>query len=89
MRQGPRYRASPAAGRLLMTQRKYVHQPTPDVAITIPGKLRFWVAEALLEQIKWATEAERDPRRRPARAIPASRQQTADELRDLYNEIVP
>jgi hypothetical protein len=71
-----------------MTQRKYVHQPTPDVTLTIPGKLRYWVAEALLEQIKWAVEAERI-KGRHRRQIPAHRQQIADELRDLYNEIAP
>jgi hypothetical protein len=70
-----------------MTTRLERFDRAPDITITIPGGLRYWVAEALLEQIKWAETAERIKGRR--RPIPAHRRQIADELRDVYNDVVP
>ncbi len=65
--------------------RKYIAPATPDLTITIPGKLRYWVAEALIVRVRECEAAERPLGRR--RKVPMLRR-TSDELRDLYDQIV-
>jgi len=64
--------------------------PTPDITIAVPGRLRYWVAEALFEAVKiqvaLETSQPRDRRRqrlRGAARIPS----IADGLRDLAAQI--
>lgn len=71
-----------------MARRTRPETPRPDVTVTIPGFARFWVAEALLEAIRKREEEEEPARKRARRRgfpPPAS---IADQIRDLYNQIV-
>lgn len=67
-----------------MTRSRRLPPPTPPVTVTIAGGLRWRVAEAIIEEVR-RLEATRNPR---GKSIPRV-QSTADELRDLYEEILP
>jgi hypothetical protein len=69
---------------MMTRSRRSLPPPTPPVTVTIAGDLRWRVAEALIEEIRrleGTVNARGKPVPRAARA--------ADELRDLYNDIVP
>lgn len=69
--------------------RRQVVARTPDVTVIIPGNLRYWVAEALIEIVRARELAERESaarKRRSSRWVPAS---IADEIRALYDQVVP
>jgi hypothetical protein len=64
--------------------RRYREPPTPPVTVTIPGPLRGRVAAGLLEEIRLA-EGSVNARGKP---IPRMRQ-LADDLREIYDRVVP
>jgi hypothetical protein len=56
------------------------------VTITIAGRDRFWVADALIEAIR---QHEDDGRTRRGRRAAAHRREIADSLRAIYDQVVP
>ena len=59
----------------------------PAVTITIAGPLRYWVAEALYDQIRSVHDAERLSSDRRRRKMAMMRRSIADDLRDLASAI--
>lgn len=60
--------------------------PTPDLDLTIPGPLRYWVAEAVYTEVARVVEEERlQPKRRRIK----SPRSIADALRDIAARIQP